>query len=170
MSFNPPPQLPVVTVRPATIGDELTLRELRLQALGDAPEAFGSTYERELARTTADWQRWFSPGTTLILEQERVPRGLVAGALDKEDPAIAHLMAMWVHPDLRGTGAGDLLIRRLLSWAADQSARLVRLDVVATNQRAQGFYYRHGFRLTGHQTIRDRDGAVEIQMECPVPL
>jgi ribosomal protein S18 acetylase RimI-like enzyme len=157
-----------MTVRTATIGDEPTLRELRLQALSEAPEAFGSTYERELARTTADWQRWLSPGTTLILEQERIPRGLVAGAVDKEDPAVAHLLAMWVHPDLRGKGAADLLVKRLLSWAADKSARLVRLDVVATNQRAQGLYHRHGFRLTGRQTLRERDGAVEIQMECPV--
>ena len=157
-----------MNVRPAIIGDELILRELRLQALSDAPEAFGSTYERELARTTADWQRWLSPGVTLILEQERVPRGLVAGSLDVEDPTIAHLLAMWVHPDLRGTGAADGLVTRLLRWAADRNAQVVRLDVVASNEPACRLYGRHGFRLTGYQTIRERDGAVEVRMECRV--
>jgi hypothetical protein len=54
--------------RRAALGDEPVLRELRLQALSEAPDAFGSTYERELARTTSDWQRWLSPGVTFILE------------------------------------------------------------------------------------------------------
>jgi len=43
-----------VTVRRAVPGDEPILRTLRLEALAEAPEAFGSTYDRELARTTAD--------------------------------------------------------------------------------------------------------------------
>lgn len=52
------------TVRRAAIGDEPILRALRLQAMLDSPDAFGSTYERELARTPLDWQRWLSPGAT----------------------------------------------------------------------------------------------------------
>lgn len=45
------------TVRRAAPGDAPTLRTLRLEALAEAPEAFASTYHRELARTTPDWQR-----------------------------------------------------------------------------------------------------------------
>lgn len=48
-----PPPVRLVNVRAATLGDELVLRELRLQALTDAPEAFGSTYDCEVARTAA---------------------------------------------------------------------------------------------------------------------
>jgi len=165
---TPRPLVRDLTVRPAVSGDELILRDLRLQALRDTPEAFGSTIERELARTTSDWQRWFSPGVTLILEQGQVPRGLVAGALDAEDPAVAHLLAMWVHPELRGTGAAGLLVTSLLGWAAGRGARLVRLAVVDTNERARRLYSRHGFRLDGQQAIWARDGAVELRMECPV--
>lgn len=36
------------SVRRTVVGDEAILRDLRLQAMSDAPEAFGSTYEREL--------------------------------------------------------------------------------------------------------------------------
>ena len=100
-----------MSVRRAVIGDEPILRELRLQALSDAPDAFGSTYERELARTTSDWQRWLSPGVTFILEEPRGASGIVAGGRDGSDPAIVHLMAMWVHPTRRGTDAGDRLVR-----------------------------------------------------------
>jgi len=42
------------SLRRAVPGDEPILRELRLQALSEVPEAFGSTYERELARTPSD--------------------------------------------------------------------------------------------------------------------
>jgi hypothetical protein len=71
-------------VRRAVPGDEAVLRRLRLDALTEAPEAFASTYARELARTTADWQRWLSPGITLILEEAGTPRGLVAGMHDAD--------------------------------------------------------------------------------------
>jgi len=44
-------------IRCAIPGDELVLRRVRLEALADAPSAFGSTYEPELARTEEDWRR-----------------------------------------------------------------------------------------------------------------
>lgn len=52
-------------VRRAVPGDEPVLKALRLQALTDSLEAFSSTYERELARTTEDWQRWLAPGSKI---------------------------------------------------------------------------------------------------------
>lgn len=39
-----------MNVRRAAPGDEAVLRALRLEALSEAPEAFGSTSDRELAR------------------------------------------------------------------------------------------------------------------------
>jgi ribosomal protein S18 acetylase RimI-like enzyme len=157
-----------MNVRRAILGDEPVLRALRLEALSDAPEAFGSTYDRELARTPADWQRWLAPGVTLILEEAGIPRGLVAGAPDREDPAIAHLLAMWVHPLLRSTGAADALVAALLAWALERGAQRVQLMVIASNERAQRLYARHGFRPTGQRTTRPRDGAIELQMERPM--
>src|ERR1700687_1894221 len=61
-------------VRRAVTGHEPVLRALRLQALTDSPKAFSSTFERELARTTEDWQRWLAPGVTFILEAGGEPR------------------------------------------------------------------------------------------------
>jgi ribosomal protein S18 acetylase RimI-like enzyme len=157
-----------MNVRRAILGDEPVLRALRLEALSDAPESFGSTYDREVARTAADWQRWLAPGVTLILEEAGVPRGLVAGAPDREDPAIVHLLAMWVHPLLRSTGAADALVAALLTWALERGAERMQLLVISSNERAQRLYARHGFRPTGHRTTRERDGAIELQMERPV--
>jgi hypothetical protein len=102
-------------VRRAVVGDEPILRALRLQALSDAPDAFGSTYERELGRTIWDWRRWLSPGVTFILEGPQGDSGIVAGSRDAGDP----------------------------------------------NER-------NGFRLTGRENVRERDGEIEVQMERAV--
>jgi len=153
------------SVRLAALGDEPVLRELRLQALSEAPDAFGSTYERELARTTSDWQRWMSPGVTFILYEPAGARGIVAGLRDETDPAVVHLMAMWVHPAIRGSGGADELVAAVVAWAQSEGAKLVRLKVIQGNDRARHFYKRNGFRTTGQEAIRERDGLMEIQME-----
>jgi ribosomal protein S18 acetylase RimI-like enzyme len=152
-------------VRRAASGDEPILRALRLQALSDSPAAFGSTYDRELARTPADWQRWLAPGATFIVDAAGEPKGLVAGMYDAADPEVVHLMSMWVHPGLRGAGAADALVAAVLAWARESSARVMRLAVIQSNDRARRCYERNGFRATGKQSVRERDGANEIEME-----
>jgi ribosomal protein S18 acetylase RimI-like enzyme len=155
----------VRSLRRAALGDESIMRELRLLALSEAPEAFGSTYEKELARTTSDWQRWLSPGVTFILEEPEGARGIVAGVPDATDAAVVHLMAMWVHPAVRGSGAADELAGAVLDWAKSEGAELVRLNVIHRNDRARRFYERIGFCATGYEAVRERDGLIEVQME-----
>jgi GNAT superfamily N-acetyltransferase len=153
------------TLRRAELGDEPILRELRLQALREAPDAFGSTYERELGRTTADWQRWMSPGVAFILGDAAGAWGMVAGVRDETDPAVVHLMAMWVHPKIRGSGGGDQLVTAVIAWARSEGAKMVRLKVIRGNDRARRLYERMAFCPTGHEEVRERDGLIEVQME-----
>ena len=152
-------------VRRAEFGDESILRELRLEALSDAPIAFGSTYEKELARTTADWQRWVSPNATFLLYELEEARGMVAGVRDETDPAVVHLMAMWVHPGVRGSAGAAQLVAAVLVWAQSKDAQIVRLKVIEGNDRARHFYERMGFCPTGQCEVRERDGVIEIEME-----
>ena len=154
--------------RRAAIGDEDTLRVLRLQAMVDAPEQFGSTYEREAARSTDDWQRWFAPGATFIFENSSGPVGLAAGVWADGEPSVVYLMAVWVHPSARGTGAGHALVNAVLAWSESAGAKTVRLDVVEGNTAAIRLYERQGFMRTGEMIARERDGVPEIRMERPV--
>jgi GNAT superfamily N-acetyltransferase len=154
------------SVRRAAIGDEPLLRTLRLQALTDSPRTFGSTYEREVARTMEDWRRWLAPGATFLLEAGGEPRGLVAGVRDANDALAVHLMAMWVHPGLRGTGAADALVSSVKAWANEIGATQVRLNVVERNTRARRCYERSGFRATGRRSVLERSGDTEIEMTC----
>ena len=155
-------------IRRAAIGDEDTLRVLRLQAMVDAPDQFGSTYEREAARSTDDWQRWFAPGATFIFENSSGPVGLAAGVWADGEPSVVYLMAVWVHPSARGTGAGDALVQAVWVWAESAGATTLRLEVVEGNGPAIALYERQGFMRTGDMISRERDGVMEIRMERPV--
>jgi GNAT superfamily N-acetyltransferase len=152
-------------IRRAALGDEAALRSLRVQALTDAPSAFGSTLERELARPPAEWTSWLSPNAIFFAETEDGAAGMAAGVRDAQAAGVVWLMAMWVRPDLRGSGAADRLVEAVVAWAAEVGGERVRLDVVQNNKAAIRLYERHGFRRTGHVVARARDGAVEMRME-----
>jgi len=156
------------TVRRATPGDESIVRSVRLDALADAPDDFDSTLERELRWTTSDWQKWLSRGATFVLEGLDGGKGIAAGVPNRNDPEEVFLMSMWVHPELRGTGVADKLVAPVLSWSEAEGATGVWLHVVKDNNRARRFYARNGFRLTGREVVRERDGTVEMEMHHPL--
>jgi ribosomal protein S18 acetylase RimI-like enzyme len=155
-------------IRRAALSDIAALRALRIEALTDAPEAFGSTLERELARTPSDWQRWFSPGTVFFLEVDSVPRGMACGVPDKTETDVGHLLAMWVHPDFRRSGDADDLVAAVKQWAAEAGKREVRLQVAEGNARARRCYERAGFHLTGKSGFLESTGAPDVQMACEI--
>ena len=154
-----------ITIRRLGPGDEETLRAIRLEALEDDPEAFGSSYEREAARAIEDWQQWFTGGAAFIAEADGAPVGLAAGYRERSGAPIVYLVSMWVRPSHRGTGAADELVRAVLAWAETEGVEAVKLTVVGGNIRASKLYERHEFYPTGNTTVRDRDGAVEVEMQ-----
>jgi ribosomal protein S18 acetylase RimI-like enzyme len=155
-------------VRRAALSDVDAVRALRIEALTDAPEAFGSTLKRELARTPSDWQRWFSPGTVFFLLVDEVPRGMACGVPDKVEPEVGHLLAMWVHLNFRGAGAANELVATLKQWALDSGKRELRLQVAERNARARRCYERAGFQLTGKSGFLESTGEPDVQMACKI--
>jgi ribosomal protein S18 acetylase RimI-like enzyme len=153
-------------VRQLTAEDLPALKAIRLRALQDAPEAYGSTYEGTVTRTDDEWRAWFESVTPFIAEgADGASIGLAATYRDEQEPAVAHLTSMWVAPEARGTGIGDALVQQVVRYATAQGAAAVRLDVVEGNAPAIKLYERNGFTLTGRQINRERDGAIELEME-----
>lgn len=75
-----------------------------------------------------------------------------------------HLMAMWIHPKLRGTGVVDALVAFVKAWAAEVGATEVCLNVLENNERARRCYARAGFRATGQQGMVEKTGDMAIEM------
>jgi len=155
-------------VRRAVPGDEAIVRSLRLQALSDSPDDFDSTLKRESAWMTSNWRELLSHGATFILAQSDGPKGIAAGIPNRDDRASIFLVLMWLHPGLRGSGAADALVASVIVWAEEQGTAEVWLHVVKRNGRARRFYERNGFRRTGQEVIRERDGVVELEMRRSV--
>ncbi len=157
-----------VEIHRATLADLPEVRAVRLRALKDAPYAFASTYEREAAFDDADWERRLTSGSaTFLARTDGVAVGICSG-LPPSDGA-AELVAMWVEPAVRGSGAAADLVDAVLGWAAEQAADRLHLWVTGTNEPAMRFYQRIGFILTEERQPLPSDPAVqEFGMVRPV--
>ncbi len=71
----------------------------------------------------------------------------------KVRPAI-ELSKMYVVPDEHGTGASTALMKTALGVVSDADAGCMWLGVNQRNYRAQRFYSKHGFAVTGNRTFR----------------
>jgi GNAT superfamily N-acetyltransferase len=143
----------MVMVREVVAADWRALRDIRLEALREAPDAFGSTFAREAAFGEADWQRRISSGGNFLgyLPEASAsePAGLIGGY--HEDPDAVELVSMYVRPLARGRGMGEALIATVIDWATARNAASVHLWVTETNKPARLLYERCGFSLTGER-------------------
>jgi ribosomal protein S18 acetylase RimI-like enzyme len=142
------------------------LRALRLRALGDAPMAFGSTLAREEGYAPAQWERWAAAsasGDKQAIFIAEPACGMASGVIDDEDPALAHLYAMWVAPAARGSGAGRALLEAVITWATDRGAQRLSTSVAEGNAAAAALYARAGFADTGRrEPLGHSDGVVAV--------
>lgn len=128
--------------------DWAVFRRVRLAALTDAPQFFGSTLAEAQARTESDWRHLLSDRAQFLAEWHGTEVGTVAGMLDPERGGV-HLISMWVAPRARGTGVSDRLVRAVLDWAVAGGHQVVRLEFAEHNSFAERLYLRHGFVRTG---------------------
>lgn len=144
-----------VSVAVVRDGDAPRLRELRLRALADSPQAFAGTAEQEAQLPASHWEelaRQSADGDHVAIyvavDGERW-LAMGAGRWYDRDRAIAQLWGMWVDPALRGSGLGERLVTHVREWAVAHGARFLRLGVVTRDDDATGFYERLGFVRTG---------------------
>ena len=161
----------MVLVREAVAGDWQALRDIRLAALRDAPEAFGSTYQQQVTFGEADWQRRIARGGTFLAYLPEVsasePAGLAGGF--QEQPGVVELVSMYVRPPARGRGVGEALVASVIEWATARDAASVHLWVTETNGPARLLYERCGFTLTGErQPLPSNPGLAEVGMTFPL--
>jgi ribosomal protein S18 acetylase RimI-like enzyme len=127
--------------------DDQRSRSIRLQALQEAAESFGSTFDTEVNFTQENWQRRLerSDAVTFVASEEGDDIGTVVGVADPEHPGEAALVAMWVAPETRGRRVGEALVQAVIDWARSEGYKAVRLAVADHNASAQRLYDRTGF-------------------------
>jgi ribosomal protein S18 acetylase RimI-like enzyme len=166
-----------VAVRQVRADEWEALRDLRLRALADAPEAFSTTLAQGRARSEADWREAARKGAsgerqaTFVADDAGALTGMVTGFL--AEPGAGHdaatLIQMWVAPEVRRSGVGSRLVRALIAWAAQRGAPVLRLQVNASEARPIAFYGSLGFHDTGRREplFPGREMQV-LEMEAPI--
>jgi ribosomal protein S18 acetylase RimI-like enzyme len=126
-------------------------RELRLEALAEAPYAFRSALRdwQGAGDTETRWKERFSTvPLNIVARLNGKPAGIVGASIIDEGGAV-ELRSMWVAPYARGHGVGDALIQAVVSWVKEQRVNRVVLAVRNDNTRAIALYSRHGFIDSG---------------------
>jgi RimJ/RimL family protein N-acetyltransferase len=126
------------------------LREIRLASLLESPEAFGSSYEREIAFTEKEWYELFNLNSYLV------------ASIDGKDIAIMFLEKLrgdfgatcwvggcWSNPEYRGIGAVRAMFDYVDSVSEEKGWQIQGLGVFIVNKSAIAAYEKLGFKAMG---------------------
>ena len=144
----------MISIEPITELNAFLFKAVRLRALQDDPQAFGSTYAKESQLTDADWIKRVErmngeSGAGFLAMDKDTACGIAGSFLDQNDRTRAHLISMWTAPTHRQRGIGRLLVSEVLNWARGRNARILQLMVTNNNEPAICFYERLGVHSNG---------------------
>ena len=163
----------MITIEPVTPANISAFKEVRLRALQDSPEAFGSTYAREAAFSDSEWlqraKRWNGEmGIGFLAMDDGAPCGIAGAFLNEDDRTRALLVSMWTAPAHRRRAIGRRLVDQVLEWARRRNATTLLLMVTSSNDPAIRFYETLGFTRTGKTQPYPNDPAlIEYEMSRP---
>jgi RimJ/RimL family protein N-acetyltransferase len=143
-------------IRKLTEDDIEVLWSLRLRALKDNPEAFGSTYEETLERGKEIMQqRLLKPHAETFyigaFEEERLV-GMVGFFRENglKGQHKGYIISMYTASEQRGKGVGKALVAESIAQArAIPGVEQLHLAVVTTNTAARQLYQSLGFEVYG---------------------
>lgn len=119
------------------------------------PQTQAEAWRRRLAGGPDPWSM-----LVVVHPDDRRVAGFVLGS---GAGTVATLNAIHVHPELHGSGAGQLLHDHMVATFRAWGCSTAYLWVVEGNARAQAFYRRNGWALDGGRGTNDIGGA-------PVPI
>ena len=153
------PIKPELTIRALTAADLESYRDIRLEGLRLSPEAFGSSYEEEIARPDEEFARRLAQGPGAMFgafdPHASGPASLSGTAGCYLDNGLKsrhklHLVGMYVRPAYRQLGLGAKLVERVLVHARKIGGIvMVQLGVGCDNYAARALYDRLGFKVYG---------------------
>ena len=143
-------------IRKLTEDDIDALWNLRLRALKDNPEAFGSTYEETLQRGQESFrQRLRQPHAETFyigaFEEESLV-GMVGFFRENglKGQHKGYIISMYTAPEQRGKGVGKALVAEAIAQARMiPEVEQLHLAVVTTNTAARQLYQSLGFEVYG---------------------
>jgi GNAT superfamily N-acetyltransferase len=151
-----------LVIRRTTRDDWSALRDIRLEALGDTPDAYGSTYEGTVHFSIRRWRAMAEDLLYFLAERDGVVVGMVSGGMNDQHPGTRWLYGMYVTPASRGSDAAPQLVSAVITWAKTEGVSELYLHVTLSVERARAFYSKMGFVETGERFFMQRDRRLEL--------
>ena len=153
------------------------LKDVRLRALADTPDAYGTTYAEDAAQPDEHWQERARDGeighsmvNMVAVEDDR----FVARVGSFFEGLTAYIVSVWTDPAVRGQGLSTQLTSMAMDWARSRGARRLELEVTEGNDVAYRVYERLGFRETGvlhplrpGSPLHTREMAMDVPLDAP---
>jgi ribosomal protein S18 acetylase RimI-like enzyme len=139
-----------MNVRKLVHDDFQAWKILRLEALQDAPEAFGSSFEEEKAWSDAQFMGIMKDNVIFGAFVENKLIGMAAfycGCTNKTRHK-SNLWGMYVQSAYRKQGCAGKLLDAVISHAKNHAEQLL-LTVVTTNESGVHLYRKFGFEIYG---------------------
>ncbi|PTJ62250.1 GNAT family N-acetyltransferase [Mammaliicoccus sciuri] len=150
-------------VRLLNKNDVNAFRSLRLLSLQTDPSAFASLYDIEINYPISKFEQRLECSDTKFTIGGFEDENLVCVATFYREAVKkmhhkGNLVAMYCHPDYRGTGIAEKVVNKLIIEASKLTGlKYIDLSVLSNNQRAVEFYNKVGFNkyATEPNTILD---------------
>ncbi len=144
-------------------------RQIRLEALQTAPQAFTTTYAEMVDQPAAFWQERLAKveagaGNWLWFARSGERMVGMMGAYLPEGSSQAVIVSVYVAPEFRGTGVSRALMAALLSELGQmQGIRTLELSVTQGQAAALGLYKHFGFEIVQESEAAKGDGSAHIE-------
>lgn len=161
-----------IVVRPFTVGDAAIWRAIRLEALREAPDAFGQTLEHGEKQPLEEYQQTVAGPFPPFAAFDGATAIGTAGFYVLDGPKMSHrgeLWGMYVSQSHRGQGIGRMLTASIIEHAQGRVEQ-IHLQVVTTNTAAYNLYRSMGFVAYGIEPRalryegRDYDAAMMVRV------
>jgi GNAT superfamily N-acetyltransferase len=148
-------------------------RDIRLQALRDAPDAFGTIASEAEAQPLSYWEDLTravtAPGQQVMFLacEGDTALGCTYGLLDRDRREVGRVGGMWVTSAARRQGVGRALLQAVMAWARGRHLQRLELWAPAHSPAAVALYQQAGFRETGQRKPLPTIPALQIiEMAC----
>ncbi|MGF9698040.1 GNAT family N-acetyltransferase [Paenibacillus sp. MABNR03] len=153
---------------------------LRLEALKNHPEAFGSSYEASVPLPMNEVQDRIHNEPDDYILGAFTEEGMLVGTMGfKREYGLklrhkGFIWGVYLAPQFRGNGLASRLLREVLDRGSElEGIRQINLSVVTTNESAKRLYEKYGFETYGiekHALEVEGQGYDEAHMTYVYPL
>lgn len=143
-------------------------RDIRLDALLDAPHAFDDVLAEQVDQPLAEFAQWLAACEcwAAAAPSQDAPQAVAVLSYDisPAEPDLGWIGAVYARPEARGQGLIQALLAHLAVRAQAHGMTRLGLHVGRDNAAALAAYRRAGFVATGGPEMRNAQGVVEIEM------